>query len=279
MLSCWWCVRHPEHPAAVPGEKRLANALCIMLSLWTPSRCVSYRSPWFVASFAVSKTYQSLCRGARHCAVLCCAVLPSVRTLRFVCTFFLWLLSFLLHCDLRTLWQGFGDSCKSPEKWFLLFVCLFLARRWLLPPSRVRLVEPLVPFVFLLLVFKIHESSTCRCPLLAIPTAIMYAVQESHGPGAVLPRVAGCGVLLVAFVVGTRRLLPAFMRLLVLKDKEKVLRSTAFQRKGGEGKALNPWTFYFRIWRGSFFLIHTILHKNDTARITLPEFCSFFVVV
>lgn len=61
-----------------------------------------------------------------------------------------------------------------------------------------------------------------RCPLLAIPTAIIYAVQESHGMGAVFPRVTGCAVLLLSFVVASRRVLPLAMQRLVLKDKKKV---------------------------------------------------------
>ena len=62
-----------------------------------------------------------------------------------------------------------------------------------------------------------------RCPLLAIPTAIIYAVQESHGVGAVFPRVTGCALLLLSFMVASRRVLPLAMQRLVLKDKKKVL--------------------------------------------------------
>ncbi|CAM9596913.1 unnamed protein product, partial [Pylaiella littoralis] len=59
------------------------------------------------------------------------------------------------------------------------------------------------------------------CPLLAIPTAIMYAVEESQGPGSFVLRIAGCAVLLLVFVVASRRVLPLAMARLVLKDKDK----------------------------------------------------------
>lgn len=65
------------------------------------------------------------------------------------------------------------------------------------------------------------SASPGRCPLLAIPTAIMYAVEESQGPGSFVLRIAGYVVLLLAFVVASRRLLPLAMARLVLKDKDK----------------------------------------------------------
>lgn len=62
-----------------------------------------------------------------------------------------------------------------------------------------------------------------RCPLLAIPTAIMYAVEESEGQtGSFVPRITGCAILLLAFVIASRSVLPVAMARLVLKDKTKV---------------------------------------------------------
>lgn len=68
---------------------------------------------------------------------------------------------------------------------------------------------------------------TIRCPLLAIPTAIIYAIQEAEGTGGrIFPRVVGCAILLLAFVVASRRVLPLAMQRLVLKDKKKVQDTT-----------------------------------------------------
>ncbi|CAM9541238.1 unnamed protein product, partial [Laminaria digitata] len=66
------------------------------------------------------------------------------------------------------------------------------------------------------------------CPLLAIPTAIMYAVQENEGTGMFFPRITGCAILLLAFVVASRRVLPLAMQRLVLKDKKKEQSSRLF---------------------------------------------------
>lgn len=49
----------------------------------------------------------------------------------------------------------------------------------------------------------------------------MYAVEESQGPGSFVLRIAGCAVLLLVFVVASRRVLPLAMARLVLKDKDK----------------------------------------------------------
>lgn len=64
---------------------------------------------------------------------------------------------------------------------------------------------------------------TCwfRCPLLAIPTAII-SFQESEGTGWLFPRVAGCAILLTGVFLASRRLLPLAMKRLVLSDNEKV---------------------------------------------------------
>lgn len=73
---------------------------------------------------------------------------------------------------------------------------------------------------------RIHRAfdlAATRCPLLAIPTAIMYAVQENQGTGMFIPRITGCAILLLAFVVASRRVLPLAMQRLVLKDKKKVM--------------------------------------------------------
>lgn len=51
----------------------------------------------------------------------------------------------------------------------------------------------------------------------------MYAVEESQGTGSFVLRIAGCVVLLLAFVVASRRVLPLAMARLVLKDKTKVV--------------------------------------------------------
>lgn len=78
----------------------------------------------------------------------------------------------------------------------------------------------------------VRIKRTNRCPLLAIPTAIIYAVQESEGAGVFfIPRVTGCAVLLMAFVMASRRLLPTVMQLLVLKDKEKVHKKRKYMLK------------------------------------------------
>ncbi|CAM9597399.1 unnamed protein product, partial [Scytosiphon promiscuus] len=67
------------------------------------------------------------------------------------------------------------------------------------------------------------------CPLLAIPTAIMYAVEESEGQtGSFVPRITGCAILLLAFVIASRRVLPLAMARLVLKDKKKEQSSGLF---------------------------------------------------
>lgn len=51
----------------------------------------------------------------------------------------------------------------------------------------------------------------------------MYAMRESKAEGGVIfPRVAACAIMLVGFVMLSKRLLPVVMRRLVLKDKEKV---------------------------------------------------------
>lgn len=57
---------------------------------------------------------------------------------------------------------------------------------------------------------------------MAIPTAIMYAMEESEGTGYFVFRIVGCAFLLLAFVMASRRVLPIAMARLVLKDKEKV---------------------------------------------------------
>ncbi|CAN0023217.1 unnamed protein product [Discosporangium mesarthrocarpum] len=65
------------------------------------------------------------------------------------------------------------------------------------------------------------------CPLLAIPTAILQMVQEWEGVELVV-RVLGCALLLLGFIVLSRRLLPPIMHLLFRKDKEKELSSGLF---------------------------------------------------
>ena len=74
-----------------------------------------------------------------------------------------------------------------------------------------------------LLIQRAFGVAATRCPLLAIPTAIMYAVQEHQGAGMFIPRIMGCAILLLAFVVASRRVLPLAMQRLVLKDKKKVM--------------------------------------------------------
>ncbi|CAB1121126.1 unnamed protein product [Ectocarpus sp. CCAP 1310/34] len=50
----------------------------------------------------------------------------------------------------------------------------------------------------------------------------MYAVEESQGTtGSFVPRIAGCAILLLAFVIASRRVLPMAMARLVLKDKQE----------------------------------------------------------
>ena len=50
----------------------------------------------------------------------------------------------------------------------------------------------------------------------------MYAMEESEGTGYFVPRIVGCAILLLAFVMASRRVLPMAMASLVLKDKKKV---------------------------------------------------------
>lgn len=91
------------------------------------------------------------------------------------------------------------------------------------------LMPPPPPF-FLFFSLCVLPLEKKRCPLLAIPTAIMYAVEESQGTtGSFVPRITGCAILLLAFVIASRRVLPMAMARLVLKDK-KVGRRLSFVR-------------------------------------------------
>lgn len=61
-----------------------------------------------------------------------------------------------------------------------------------------------------------------RCPLLTVPMAIIYAVKESQGTAMLFPRMTGGAMILLCLVVSSRRILPAAMQLLVIRDREKV---------------------------------------------------------
>ncbi|CAM9182261.1 unnamed protein product [Choristocarpus tenellus] len=65
------------------------------------------------------------------------------------------------------------------------------------------------------------------CPLLAVPTAIMRMAQDANGV-EIIVRVVGCALVLLGFIVVSRRLLPTVMRLLLVKDNEKELSSGLF---------------------------------------------------